>query len=87
MPGARRTAAARLLSAIESASAAFALYDNDDRLVLSNEIYRSFFAPIKDAIVPDKTFQEFTEAAVAYRAFARTHPDEQEFLCWRMGRA
>ena len=81
---ARRTAEARLLSAIESAPAAFALYDGDDRLVLWNEIYRSFFAPINDAIVPGKTFQELTEAAIAYRAFAHIHPDEQEFLRWRM---
>jgi signal transduction histidine kinase len=81
---ARRTAEARLLSAIESAPAAFALYDSNDRLVLSNELYRSFFAPIKDAIVPGKTFQELSEASVANHAFAHTHPDEREFLRWRM---
>lgn len=82
--GARRTAEARLLSAFESAPAAFALYDSSDRLVLSNGIYRSIFAPIKDAIVPGKTFCELIEAAVANRAFAHAHPDEQEFLRWRM---
>ncbi|HUZ34322.1 MAG TPA: histidine kinase dimerization/phospho-acceptor domain-containing protein, partial [Xanthobacteraceae bacterium] len=82
--GARRTAEARLLRAIESAPAAFALYDHDDRLVLSNDIYRSFFAPIKDLIVPGKTYQELTDAAVANHAFADTHPDEAEFLRWRM---
>ncbi|HEV2264646.1 MAG TPA: ATP-binding protein [Stellaceae bacterium] len=82
--GARRTAEARLLSAFESAPAAFALYDSDDRLVLSNSVYRSFFAPIKDLIVPGKTFQELSEAAVKCRAFADEHPDEREFLRWRM---
>ncbi len=81
---ARCTAEARLLSAIESAPAAFALYDDDDRLVLSNELYRSFFAPIRDLIVPGKTFQELSEAAVVHRAYAHAHPDEQEFLQWRM---
>jgi len=81
---ARRTAEARLLSAFESAPAAFALYDADDRLVLSNSVYRSFFAPIKELIVPGKTFQELSEAAVKYRAFADEHPDEREFLRWRM---
>jgi len=81
---ARRTAEARLLSAFESAPAAFALYDGDDRLVLSNSVYRLFFAPIKELIVPGKTFQELSEAAVAHRAYAHTHPDEQEFLRWRM---
>src|SRR5215469_2651050 len=82
--GARRTAEARLLSAFESAPAAFALYDSDDRLVLSNGVYRSFFAPIKDLIVPGKTFQELSEAAVSHHAYADTHPDEREFLRWRM---
>ncbi|MDE1903015.1 MAG: PAS-domain containing protein [Alphaproteobacteria bacterium] len=81
---ARRTAEARLLSAFESAPAAFALYDSDDRLVLSNSVYRSFFAPIKDLIVPGKSFQELSEASVKYRAFADAHPDEREFLRWRM---
>jgi signal transduction histidine kinase len=42
---ARRTAEARLLSAIESAPAGFALYDQDDRLVLSNDLYTG----LKDA--------------------------------------
>ncbi|SRR5579875_917176 len=81
---ARRTAEARLLSAIESAPAAFALYDNEDRLVLSNEIYRSFFAPVKNLIVPGKTFQEINEATVRRRVFADEHPDEDEFLRWRL---
>jgi signal transduction histidine kinase len=81
---ARRTAEARLLSAIEGAPAAFALYDSDDRLVLSKEIFRSFFASIKDEIAPGRTFRELIEAAVANHAFAHTHPDEQEFIRWRM---
>ena len=82
--GARQTAEARLLSAFESAPAAFALYDSDDRLVLSNGIYRSFFAPIKELIVPGKTFQELSEAAVRHHAFADGHSDEREFLRWRL---
>ena len=81
---ARQTAEARLLNAFESAPAAFALYDSDDRLVLSNSVYRSFFASIKNLIVPGKTFQELSEAAVKCRAFADEHPDEREFLRWRM---
>ncbi|HZU90445.1 MAG TPA: PAS-domain containing protein, partial [Stellaceae bacterium] len=39
---ARRTAEARLLSAIEGAPAGFALYDRNGRLVLANDLYRSF---------------------------------------------
>jgi two-component system cell cycle sensor histidine kinase PleC len=62
---ARRTAEARLLSAIESAPAGFALYDQDDRLVLSNDLYRSFFAPVGDWIRPGQSRKELRETAVA----------------------
>jgi signal transduction histidine kinase len=51
---ARRTAEARLLSAIESAPAGFALYDRDDRLVLSNDLYRSFFGSSAEAAMPER---------------------------------
>lgn len=81
---ARRTAEERLLSAIDSAPAGFSLYDRDDRLVLTNDLYRSFFDPIKDLIVPGKSFKELTEAAVAHRAYADKHQDDKEFLCWRI---
>jgi signal transduction histidine kinase len=50
---ARRTAEARLLSAIESAPAGFALYNRDDRLVLSNDLYRSLLPPGVDLADPD----------------------------------
>ena len=70
---ARRTAEARLLSAIESAPAGFALHDEDDRLVLSNELFRSLDS------------EEQVEAAPAQRVFADTGgKDGQEFLQWRM---
>jgi len=81
---ARRSAEARLLSAIESAPAAFALYNKDDRLILSNELYGSFFAPIKDILVPGKTFKEIAEAAVDRRVYADEHQDDPEFLRWRL---
>jgi signal transduction histidine kinase len=62
---ARRTAEARLLSAIESAPAGFALYDQEDRLVLSNGLYRSFFAPVEDWIQLGRSRKELRETAVA----------------------
>ena len=80
---ARRTAEARLLSAIESAPAGFALYDQDDRLVLSNDLFRSLFSPIKFI----RPFKEQVEAALAQRVFADTGlKDGQEFLQWRRER-
>src|SRR5208282_1498612 len=74
----------RLLSAIDSAPAGFSLYDRDDRLVLANDLYRSFFDPIKDLIVPGKSFKELAEAAVAHHAYADKHLDDKEFLHWRI---
>ncbi len=81
---ARQTAEARLLSAIESAPAAFALYNENDRLILSNELYGSFFAPIKDLLVPGKTFKEIAEAAVDQHVYADEHQNDPEFLQWRL---
>lgn len=81
---ARQTAEARLLGAIESAPAAFALFDKDDRLILSNALYASFFAPIKDLIVPGKTFAELAEAALARGAYGHLHADDDTFLQWRL---
>jgi signal transduction histidine kinase len=73
---ARRTAEARLLSAIESAPAGFALYDQDDRLVLSNDLFRSLFNPDKFL----RPFKEQVEATLAQRVFADTGlKDGQEF--------
>lgn len=67
---ARRTAEARLLSAIESAPAGFALYDPQDRLVLSNQLYRSFFDRIKELIVPGAAFEDLVRAAVSRNVYA-----------------
>ncbi|MGH7054105.1 MAG: ATP-binding protein, partial [Stellaceae bacterium] len=62
---ARRTAEARLLSAIESVPAGFALYDRDDRLILANDRHNSFFAPAKDWMRPGAPRKELRETAVA----------------------
>ena len=81
---ARQMAEARLLSAIESAPAAVALYDNADRLVLSNDLYGSFFEPLKEMIVPGILFKDLAEAALARHAYAAHHLDDPEFLHRRL---
>jgi two-component system cell cycle sensor histidine kinase PleC len=83
---ARRTAEARLLNAIESAPAGFALYDRDDRLVLSNGLYRSFHDPIGDLIKPGAAFPQLVEAAIERRVYAddAVARGDQEFLEWRV---
>jgi signal transduction histidine kinase len=83
---ARQIAEARLLGAIESAPAGFALYDQDDCLVLSNDLYRSLFAPIKELIKPGRSFKELVEAALAERVYADLDAgaNREKFLQWRM---
>lgn len=60
-------AEARLMDAIESLSEGFALFDADDRLVLSNHTYRSKCANEGAHIVPGITFEEIVRANVAAR--------------------
>jgi len=82
---ARRTAEARLLRAIESAPAGFALYDPHDRLVLSNELYRAFFDRIKELIVPGASFDELVRAAVDRKIYADVDRNlEDEHMRWRL---
>ena len=63
--GAREIAEARLMDAIESAPAAFALYDANDRLVLSNSIYAEYFPGCGGRMTPGAHFEELVEAAAA----------------------
>ncbi|HZA66667.1 MAG TPA: response regulator [Geminicoccaceae bacterium] len=49
----------RLTDAIESISEGFALFDDQDRLVVSNERYREIlYGDDRDAVVPGMTFEE-----------------------------
>jgi signal transduction histidine kinase len=81
---ARRKAEGRLLGAINSAPAAVALYDDKDRLVLSNELYASFFEPVKDLIVPGRSFTELANSALTRRVYADQHLNNPDFLRWRV---
>ena len=53
----------QLRDAIESVSEGFALYDTDDRLVLSNTQSRDYYAGVEDKIVPGVTFEEIVRTA------------------------
>jgi signal transduction histidine kinase len=82
---ARRTAEARLLRAIDNAPAGFALYDPQDHLVLSNELYRSFFDRIKELIVPGASFDDLVRAAVDRNVYADVDSSHgHEHTRWRI---
>jgi PAS domain S-box-containing protein len=53
----RAAAEAPLLGAIESLTEGFALFDADDRLLISNAKYREMYAEIADEIRPGVTFE------------------------------
>lgn len=77
------TAQLRLQEAIESVNEGFALFDEDDRLVLCNRTYLGFFPAVADRILPGISFAEIAEMIARDRAVpdAVTVPDR-----WMTGR-
>jgi two-component system cell cycle sensor histidine kinase PleC len=62
---ARETAEGRLRDAIENAPDAFALFDGNDRLVLCNELYRTYIPPpIRHLLVPGLSFEALLRGLV-----------------------
>jgi chromosome segregation ATPase len=62
------TARTRLSEAIESLSEGFSLFDAQDRLVLFNSKFRSFFPDLADLIAPGIEFADFLRSAVERKA-------------------
>jgi len=55
---------ARLAEAIEAVSEGFALYDSDDRLVISNTYFRELYQPFSDHVRAGITFAELCDKVV-----------------------
>lgn len=55
----------QLTEAIESISEGFVLFDNDDRMVLCNDKYKTIFTDVRDAIVTGVRFEDILRAAIA----------------------
>ncbi len=54
----------QLTEAIESISEGFVLFDNDDRMVLCNDKYKTIFTDVRDAIVTGVRFEDILRAAI-----------------------
>ena len=67
----RRAAETRLRDAVESIGEGFALFDSDDRLVLSNSTHQRMYAKNKDLMVPGVRFENILRGSVA----RGQHPD------------
>jgi adenylate cyclase len=75
----------RLIDAIESISEGFALYDAEDRLVLSNSRYREILYPgIADAVVPGTPFETIIRRAVQRGLVEDAKGREEEWIAERL---
>ncbi|MDA0704664.1 MAG: PAS-domain containing protein [Proteobacteria bacterium] len=68
----------RLIEAIESVAEGFALFDENDRLVLSNEPYRRMFGAARELMEKGATFEEIVRRSVedGHIADAAGKPDQ-----------
>jgi PAS domain S-box-containing protein len=70
----------RLLTAIEAMPDGFVLYDANDQLVLANSRMKEFTSPLKNHLIPGRTYEEIYKDAV----FAGLIPDavghEEEWI-------
>ena len=82
----RRAAEVRLRDAVESIGEGFALFDANDRLVLSNSMHQRMYAKNNDLMVPGVRFEEILRGSVA----RGQHPDavdrEDEWIKARLQR-
>ena len=75
----------RLVDAIESISEGFALYDDEDRLVLSNCRYREILYPgIADAVVPGAAFETILRRAVERGLVEDAVGNEEDWIARRL---
>ncbi|MQX32733.1 PAS-domain containing protein [Sinorhizobium meliloti] len=75
----------RLIDAIESISEGFALYDNEDRLLVCNNRYREILYPgLDDAVVSGTNFEAIIRAAAERGLIEDAIGREQEWIAERL---
>ncbi|WP_035692616.1 hybrid sensor histidine kinase/response regulator [Azospirillum halopraeferens] len=75
----------RLSEAIESVNEGFALYDADDRLILCNRKYLSYWPGLADRIRPGMPFAEIAALAASHHAIADPTRPPADWLADRLG--
>jgi PAS domain S-box-containing protein len=70
----------RFEEAIEAISSGFALWDAEDRLVVSNARYRDYFAELSDIVVPGARFNEIIAAGIERGLFPLSEGDVKGYL-------
>jgi PAS domain S-box-containing protein len=70
----------RFEEAIEAITAGFSLWDADDRLVVSNARFRSFFADLADLVVPGNLYPEIVRAGLDRGLFPLATGDTDAYI-------
>lgn len=81
---ARENAERLLCDAIESLNDAFAIYDDQDRLVMLNERQRALFGSVSDLLLLGTTFEEILRAQVARGQINAAIGNEEEWIANRL---
>jgi diguanylate cyclase (GGDEF)-like protein len=81
---AAEAATARLQDAIEALADGFALFDADDRLVVSNTRYRELYAASAPALAVGTSFEDILRYGLAHGQYPRAAGREAEWLAERL---
>ena len=77
---------ALLRSAIESISEGFAIYDDEERVVMTNASYRTLFPDGEDRLVPGTRFEEVLRQGVAQGYYLDAVGREEEWIAEQLHR-
>jgi len=76
----------QLADALESITEGFALFDPQDRLVMCNSHYRSWFTGVAHMVRPGNTFESFIRAAMENGMFPAAANDPEGFMAALLAR-
>lgn len=80
----RHVAEQRLVGAIEALNDGFALFDANDRLVISNTKYREFYSASANIIKPGVTFEEIVREGLRKGQYEQAIGREEEWIQARL---
>ena len=77
---------ARLADAVEELNDVFSLWDQDDKLVFGNRVFRELNKDIPDVLVPGTPFAEYLRAGISNGQMRNLKGREEEFLAYSLAR-
>ncbi len=73
-----------LRTAIDAIDEAFVVFDENDRLVISNEKYRNLYQVCSDLMVPTSTFEQIMRASIERGLYPEAAGDSEAWLARRL---